>query len=107
MARRCGFDSDTFFLKPTTFVENNKCLYNYGTEYHKPYFDHMEKLDKDLTKIDKSKSGICHHMIFDKKYLCYATSYIRLYYFQMYLKQFVYYHFLFLQNQYHPNYLHP
>ena len=62
-------DSDTFFLKPTTFVENNKCLYNYGTEYHKPYFDHMEKLDKDLTKIDQSKSGICHHMIFDKKYI--------------------------------------
>ena len=62
-------DSDTFFLKPTTFVENNKCLYNYGTEYHKPYFHHMEKLDKDLTKIDKSKSGICHHMIFDKKYI--------------------------------------
>jgi len=62
-------DSDTFFLKPTTFVENNKCLYNYGTEYHKPYFHHMEKLDKDLTKIDKSKSGICHHMIFETKYI--------------------------------------
>ena len=62
-------DSDTFFLKPTTFVENNKCLYNYGTEYHKPYFHHMEKLDKDLTKIDKNKSGICHHMIFEKKYI--------------------------------------
>ena len=29
----------------------------------------MEKLDKDLTKIDQSKSGICHHMIFDKKYI--------------------------------------
>jgi len=62
-------DSDTFFLKPTTFVENNKCLYNYGTEYHKPYFHHMEKLDKDLTKIDKNKSGICHHMIFETKYI--------------------------------------
>ena len=62
-------DSDTFFLKPTTFVENNKCLYNYGTEYHEPYFHHMEKLDKDLTKIDKSKSGICHHMIFETKYI--------------------------------------
>tara|TARA_R110002072_G_scaffold60435_3_gene153458 strand:- start:465 stop:2480 length:2016 start_codon:yes stop_codon:yes gene_type:complete len=62
-------DSDTFFLKPTIFVENNKCLYNYGTEYHKPYFHHMEKLDKDLIKIDKTKSGICHHMIFDQKYI--------------------------------------
>ena len=62
-------DSDTFFLKPTTFVENNKCLYNYGTEYHIPYFDHMKKLDKELIKIDKNKSGICHHMIFETKYI--------------------------------------
>ena len=62
-------DADTFFLKPTTFVENNKCLYNYSTEYHKTYFHHMQKLDKDLTKIDKNKSGICHHMIFEKKYI--------------------------------------
>jgi hypothetical protein len=62
-------DSDTFFLKPTTFIENNKCLYNYGKEYHKPYFNHMENLDKDLIKIDKNKSGICHHMIFEKKYI--------------------------------------
>ena len=42
---------------------------NYGTEYHKPYFHHMEKLDKDLTKIDKNKSGICHHMMFETKYI--------------------------------------
>ena len=62
-------DSDTFFLKPTTFVEYNKCLYNYGTEYHKPYFQHMEKLDVNLTKMDSNKSGICHHMIFETKYI--------------------------------------
>ena len=62
-------DCDTFFLKPTTFLENNKCLYNYGTEYHKPYFEHMKKMDKDLVRIDKNKSGICHHMIFEKKYI--------------------------------------
>ena len=62
-------DSDTFFLKPTTFIENNKCLYNYGTEYHIQYFDHMKKLDKELIKVDKNKSGICHHMIFETKYI--------------------------------------
>ena len=62
-------DSDTFFLKPTIFVENNKCLYDYGTEYHEPYFHHMKKLDKDFVKIDENKSGICHHMIFEKKYI--------------------------------------
>jgi len=62
-------DSDTFFLKPTVFINNNKCLYNYGTEYHKPYFEHMLKLDKDLIKVDKTKSGICHHMMFEKIYI--------------------------------------
>lgn len=62
-------DSDTFFLKPTIFVENDKCLYNYGIEYHKPYFEHMKKMDKNLIKIDAQKSGICHHMIFEKKYV--------------------------------------
>lgn len=62
-------DSDTFFLKPTTFVKNNRCLYNYGTEYHKPYFHHMKKMDRNLTRIYRNKSGICHHMIFEKKYI--------------------------------------
>ena len=31
---------------PIKFVENNKCLYNYGSEYWKPYFHHMKKLEK-------------------------------------------------------------
>ena len=62
-------DSDTFFLKPTTFVENNKCLYNYGTEYWQPYFQHMKRLDKDLQKVYSNMSGICHHMIFETKYI--------------------------------------
>ena len=62
-------DSDTFFLKPTTFIENDTCLYNYGTEYHKPYFHHMKKLDMELVKMDIEKSGICHHMIFETKYI--------------------------------------
>ena len=62
-------DSDTFFLKPTTFIKDNKCLYNYGNENHNQYFEHMKKLNKDLIKVDKNKSGICHHMIFETKYL--------------------------------------
>lgn len=62
-------DCDTFFLKPTMFVENDKCLYNYGTEYHMPYFYHMAKLDKDLIKVNENMSGICHHMIFKTKYI--------------------------------------
>lgn len=62
-------DADTIFLKPTTFIDNNKCLYNYGSEYHKPYFKHMQKLDENLIKVDQNKSGICHHMIFETKYI--------------------------------------
>ena len=62
-------DSDTFFLKPTIFIENDKCLYNFGTEYTESYFTHMLKLDKELTKVDINKSGICHHMIFETKYI--------------------------------------
>jgi hypothetical protein len=62
-------DSDTHFLKPTTFVENGKCLYNYGTEYWSGYFIHMHKLHNNLIKVDTAKSGICHHMIFETKYV--------------------------------------
>jgi hypothetical protein len=62
-------DSDTFFLKPTTFYQDGKCLYNYGSEYHVPYFIHMNKIHPELKKIDNDKSGICHHMMFETKYL--------------------------------------
>lgn len=62
-------DCDTFFLKPTTFVHDDKCLYNYSDENHIPYFEHMTKLDREFIKMDMSKSGICHHMIFEKQYV--------------------------------------
>jgi hypothetical protein len=61
-------DSDTIFLKPTKFFDNAKPLYNFGTEYHCHYFEHMNKLHPSLKK-SSSKSGICHHMIFKKNIL--------------------------------------
>jgi hypothetical protein len=61
-------DSDTFFLKPTIFIQNSKCLYNMGTEYHKPYFEHMKRLHNSLHKVILTQSGICHHMMFETKY---------------------------------------
>ena len=61
-------DCDTFFLKKTHFWENDTPLYNYGKEYHKPYFIHMDKLIPGLRRI-KNISGITHHMIFEKKYI--------------------------------------
>jgi len=62
-------DADTYFLKPTTFIENDKCLYNTGREYHKPYFVHMENLGIGLKRYDEKISGICHHMMFETKYV--------------------------------------
>jgi hypothetical protein len=62
-------DTDTFFLKPTTFInENGLPLYCTGSEHHIPYFVHMNRLDKSFVKM-KSESGICHHMFFQKKYI--------------------------------------
>jgi hypothetical protein len=62
-------DSDTIFLKPISFFSNNIPLYNVGTEYHIPYFNHMQKLHPNFTKKFPLYSGICHHMLMQKKYV--------------------------------------
>ncbi len=62
-------DADTFFLNPTHFVNSeNQCMYNFGREYHSHYFDHMARLHPDFTRVYEL-SGICHHMIFETKYI--------------------------------------
>ncbi len=61
-------DADTFFLRPTHFVEDGKCMYNFGVEFHRPYFEHMKRLDATFTKV-LSVSGITHHMMFETKYV--------------------------------------
>lgn len=58
-------DADTYFLKPTVFVKENKCLYNTSNENHLPYFQHMLKLHPSMEK-QLNESGICHHMVFEK-----------------------------------------
>lgn len=68
LPRYLVIDADTFFMKPTHFVQNNKCLYAHGNEFHPPYFEHMKRLDSDLTKV-VSMSGIAHHMMFETKYV--------------------------------------
>ncbi len=63
-------DSDTFFIKPTTFIsDDNIALFNVGSEYHIPYFEHMKKLHPSLVKVIPQYSGISHHMLFEKQYL--------------------------------------
>jgi hypothetical protein len=62
-------DSDTFFLKPTLFIDPNdgKYLYNFSDkENHIPYYEHMTRLHEKFKKIHKH-SGICHHMMYDNK----------------------------------------
>jgi len=63
-------DADTFFLKPTKFIdENDNILFNYASENNEPYFKHMTKMHKSLYKYDSNKSGVVHHMLFDKMIL--------------------------------------
>ena len=69
LERYLVIDSDTFFLKPISFMEGKLCKYNYGTEYHKPYFIHMKKIHPSLNRIIQNMSGICHHMIYETKYI--------------------------------------
>jgi len=61
-------DADTIITKPTTYVDEEKLLFNIGTEYHKPYFEHMKKLHPSLVKVNQY-SGITHQMIFDKRFI--------------------------------------
>lgn len=62
-------DSDTHFLKPTSFIDRDgKYIYTIGSEYHKPYFNHMNKLHPSLKKTHPC-SGIVHHMIVNNNHL--------------------------------------
>jgi len=61
-------DADTFFLRPTSFLKENKCLYANGTEYWPYYFHHMSRLIPGLTRV-KPMSGICHHMMFEQRFV--------------------------------------
>jgi hypothetical protein len=61
-------DSDVYILKPTEFMQNNIPLFAYGNEHHLPYFDHMHRLHPSLSR-QLDMSGICHHMLFTKKFV--------------------------------------
>tara|TARA_B110000971_G_C19963294_1_gene478974 strand:+ start:368 stop:1090 length:723 start_codon:yes stop_codon:yes gene_type:complete len=71
-------DSDTYFLRPTSFFLNKLPLYNPGSEYHLPYFNQMSKLHPSLSK-KSTKSGISHHMLFQKKILIELFKLVELY----------------------------
>ena len=62
-------DSDTIFLKPTKFIQDNGVpLINYSDEFWGEYFLFMERLHPSFRKMHE-KSGITHHMMFETKYV--------------------------------------
>lgn len=61
-------DSDVFFLKPTHFFEDGKYLFCYSNNFHQAYFEHLELLHPEFSK-QMHKSGIAHHMFFNKNIL--------------------------------------
>ncbi len=63
-------DSDTIFLNPICFLnDQGEALYNPGTEYHMPYFDHMARLLPGERRMFPEHSGITHHMLLQKPIL--------------------------------------
>lgn len=61
-------DADVFFLKPIEFIENSKYIFTTSDEYHIPYFEHMKLVHPSFIK-KYEKSGIAHHMIYNKNYI--------------------------------------
>jgi hypothetical protein len=59
-------DSDVYFHKSVDFFAGGKMNFNVGTEYHIPYFEHMNKLHPSLKKI-YTPSGITHLMPMKRK----------------------------------------
>lgn len=64
-------DSDTIFLKPVTFMSANGAgLYNFNKiTVHKPYLIHAQHLIPGFKTQFLRRSGICHHMLFQKPVL--------------------------------------
>lgn len=61
-------DADTLFMNPVRFVEDGRMVFNFGLEFHPPYFEHMERVHPALTKAFLY-SGICHCMLFDRAWV--------------------------------------
>ena len=61
-------DADTIFLRTCRFVEEGRPVFNFGDEYHAPYFEHMTRLDPTLHRMF-AYSGITHCMLFARAWL--------------------------------------
>ncbi len=61
-------DSDVFFNKKINFFDGDIPIFTTSDEFHQPYFEHMKRLHPELVRSNR-KSGISHHMLFDKDVL--------------------------------------
>ncbi len=60
-------DADTVFLQPVTFLnQEGGGMYNPGTEYHIPYFEHAARLLPGFQRLFPEYSGVSHHMLFQR-----------------------------------------
>jgi len=63
-------DADTIFLKPTKFMDSHGAgLYNPGIEHHDHYFKFASHLIPGFKKVFPKRSGISHHMLFQRSIL--------------------------------------
>ena len=69
LGRYLVIDCDTFFLKPTTFINGSVPLYNYSEEYYSAYFKHMKRLHPSLKRANRKMSAVCHHMMFETAHI--------------------------------------
>lgn len=61
-------DADTLFLRKCRFIEDGRVVFNFGDEYHEPYFHHMKRLHPQLRKLN-AYSGVTHCMLFERRWL--------------------------------------
>ncbi len=63
-------DADTVFLQRTSFItDSGEPLFAWGKEYYPPYFKHAKRLLPSFERAFSSRSGICHHMLFQRPIL--------------------------------------
>ena len=66
-SRYISLDADTFVLNPIKFTDGDKYLFTPKTEYHKPYFNCINRLFGGKIKKNVDFSFIAENMIFDCK----------------------------------------
>jgi len=73
-------DADVIFLRPLSFLQEDGAGFcTVGSEYHQPYFQHMQRLLPDLKKLYANYSGISHHMLFQREVVLDFFDHIRAY----------------------------